>query len=180
MKHQKVIVSIDLTLFTPEIFTDQRGYFLERFNKKIFHQAAGYELDLFQQNESLSSKGIVRGLHYQLNNTQGKLVSVIEGSIIDVAVDIRENSKTFGEHFVVPLDGKAKQLLWIPKGYAHGFSVISDQAIISYLVDSPYDQESEQTIIWSDPALGINWGLEEPVVSQKDSEGKLFKDAYYL
>lgn len=180
MKHQKVIGSIDLILFTPEIFTDERGYFLEKFNKFIFHQATGSELNLFQQNESFSSKGTIRGLHYQLNNTQGKLVSVIEGSILDVVVDVRERSETFGQHFIIPLNEKEKQLLWIPKGYAHGFSVLSDEVIFSYLVDNAYDKDSEQTIMWSDPVLGINWGLEDPIVSKKDSEGKLFNDARYL
>ena len=100
--------------------------------------------------------------------------------ILDVVVDVRERSETFGQHFIIPLNEKEKQLLWIPKGYAHGFSVLSDEVIFSYLVDNAYDKDSEQTIMWSDPVLGINWGLEDPIVSKKDSEGKLFNDARYL
>lgn len=180
MEYRKVDGSSDLIIFTPKIFKDERGYFLEKFNHKNFNAVTGQKLDLFQQNESFSSRGTLRGLHYQLSNTQAKLVSVIKGKIFDVALDMRRESKTFGKHFSIQLDEEKKEILWIPKGYAHGFLVLSDNAIFSYLVDNPYDPQSERTIFWSDPYLEIDWGYDDPVVSTKDSNGILFKDATYL
>lgn len=172
--------SLDLILFESKNFEDQRGYFVERFNQSIFKRAVGHNLNIHQQNESSSIKSTLRGLHYQLNNTQGKLISVIQGEILDVVVDIRQHSKTFGKYFSIKLSEIKKESLWIPEGYAHGFLVLSNNAIFSYLVDNIYDPSSEETILWNDKDLNIDWGLKNPIVSKKDSEGKKFLNAKYL
>jgi len=180
MKSKVIDGSLDLIKFQPKIFSDKRGYFIERFNQSIFKKVVGRNLNVLQQNESESKKNTLRGLHYQYKNTQGKLISVIEGEILDVVVDVRKQSQTFGKYFSIKLSGANKESLWIPRGYAHGFLVISSKAIFSYLVDNIYDPSSEETILWNDKVLNIKWGLEKPLVSEKDKKGKNFLDANHL
>ena len=172
--------SNDLYIFAPKIYKDERGYFYEKFNQLSFRDVVGSNLNLFQENESFSFHGTLRGLHYQAHNPQGKLISVIDGEILDVVVDLRESSSTFGQHFSVKINSTDKELLWIPKGYAHGFLVLSKSVIFSYLVDNFYDRKSEQTILWNDPDLNIDWGIENPIVSKKDSQGIKFSEAIYF
>lgn len=169
--------SNDLILFSPTIHGDNRGLFLERYNLKEFQSISGAEPEFVQSNESFSSKGVLRGLHYQLNNPQGKLVSVMRGKVIDVVVDLRLNSSTFGKSFSIELDATKKKSLWIPRGYAHGFVALSDDVTFFYMVDNYYDPESEYTLLWSDPTLKIDWKISSPLVSEKDEKGLSFKNA---
>ena len=169
--------SHDLIYFEPRLHEDERGYFFERYNKEDFIKYAGSEILLFQINESCSKKDVLRGLHYQINKPQGKLVTVLKGVALDIAVDLRAHSGTFGQWFSIILDSSKKNYLWIPKGYAHGFLSLSDEMIFSYMVDNAYDPSSEQTLIWNDPYLNIDWGIEQPIVSSKDSNGLTFDQA---
>jgi dTDP-4-dehydrorhamnose 3,5-epimerase len=162
-----------LVVFEPKVFEDSRGYFFEAYNEVSFHKE-GITNRFVQDNQSRSSYGVIRGLHYQLNPyAQAKLVRVLEGRILDVAVDIRKNSPTYGKHFSVELTAENKKQLMVPAGFAHGFSVLSEVAVVLYKCDAFYNKESEGGIIYNDPALGIDWkiqaGLE--IVSEKD--GKL-------
>ncbi|MBZ0177900.1 MAG: dTDP-4-dehydrorhamnose 3,5-epimerase [Melioribacteraceae bacterium] len=165
-----------LLIIEPNVFEDDRGYFFESFNKKRYNDL-GLNFDFVQDNISKSKKGTVRGLHYQVGKfAQGKLCQVIFGKVLDVAVDIRFDSKTFGKHVAVILSEENKKQFWLPPGFAHGFSVISDEAIFSYKCTQVYDKESERGILYSDPQLAIDWKIENPIVSQKDQQAKLFKD----
>lgn len=164
----------DLVYFEPTVHEDERGYFVEKYNKKYFKKLIGSDLFLFQNNESCSKKNVLRGLHYQSKNPQGKLVTVLKGVALDVAVDLRSNSSTFGKWFSVRLDASKKNSLWIPKGYAHGFLSLTDEMIFSYMVDNIYDPRSEETLIWNDKSLKIDWGIDHPIVSEKDSNGLTF------
>lgn len=165
-----------LLIIKPDIFPDARGYFTESFNKRRYNEA-GINADFVQDNLSKSVKGTVRGLHYQAGEfTQGKLCSVVIGKVLDVAVDIRFGSPTFGKFFSFELSEENKFQLWIPGGFAHGFSVLSDVAIFSYKCTAHYNKSSERSIIYNDPDLGINWLVEKPVVSEKDLFSKRFKD----
>jgi dTDP-4-dehydrorhamnose 3,5-epimerase len=165
-----------LLLITPRIFTDDRGHFLESWNKATFDKAVGSPIGFCQDNESLSHRNVLRGLHFQLDpHAQGKLVHVLRGRVLDVVVDIREGSRTFGDHFKVELDGIKKQMLWIPEGFAHGFVSLEDETIFAYKCTRPYDKASERTILWNDGDLGIEWGVTEPIISPKDAEGIPFK-----
>ncbi len=158
-------------IIEPKVFEDSRGYFFENFNQKSFNELIGQDIKFVQDNESLSSKGVLRGLHYQTGVfAQAKLVRVIKGNVLDVAVDIRENSKTFGQQFSLVLSEENKKQLFIPKGFAHGFIVLSDSAIFSYKCDTYYNSASEGGIIYNDPSLNIDWILpeEEFIVSEKD------------
>jgi dTDP-4-dehydrorhamnose 3,5-epimerase len=149
-------------------FTDDRGFFIERFNASAFH-AAGVPTSFCQDNHSRSRPGVVRGLHYQTAPAQGKLVGVIRGRIWDVVVDIRPDSPTFGTHFDVELNGENGRLIWIPPGLAHGFCVLGEEpADVLYKVDQPYSKSSEGGIRWNDPELKINWPVEHPLVSDRD------------
>ena len=168
-----------LLIIKPTIHSDNRGYFFESFNLVVF-QNAGISFSPVQDNESKSSKGVIRGLHYQLKPfDQAKLIRVIEGKILDVALDIRKDSLTFGKWYGIELDSEAKDQLLIPKGFAHGFSVLSDTAIILYKCDNTYNPQYERGIDLNDPALDINWktGSTVTVISEKDSKLPLFKDA---
>jgi len=169
--------SNDLFSITPKIFGDNRGYFLERYNSKVLEKAIGFKITFVQQNESYSSQGVLRGMHYQTVNPQAKLVTVIEGSVLDVAVDLRIDSTTYGESFALELNSEIKNSLLIPKGYAHGFLVKSEKAIFSYMVDEFYDPHSEITILWDDPDLNIPWNHNDPIVSSRDMSGISFKQA---
>jgi len=161
----------DCFILEPKVFQDGRGYFFESFNQNTFNKLTGKSVSFIQDNESFSSKGVLRGLHYQLGEyAQAKLVRVIKGKVLDVAVDVRKDSPTFGEYISLELSEDNKQQLFIPRGFAHGFIVLSDTAIFSYKCDNFYNKESEGGIIYNDAALKIDWVLNESefVVSEKD------------
>lgn len=169
-------------LLTPRVFGDERGFFLESWNRETF-RAAGIDVEFVQDNHSRSARGILRGLHYQQRHTQGKLVRVSAGSVYDVAVDLRRDSPTLGQCYGVTLDAQRKQMLWIPPGFAHGFYVTSEYADFQYKCTDRYDPESEITIAWDDPTLGIDWPLpagESPRLSVKDAAGLAFAEAPLL
>lgn len=158
-------------ILEPKIFKDSRGYFFESFNKETFNKLIGEDINFIQDNESYSSKGVLRGLHYQTGKyAQAKLVRVIKGKVLDIAVDIRKDSPTFGEHVSLELSEDNKLQLFIPRGFAHGFIVLSDNAIFSYKCDNFYNKESEGGIIYNDKDLNIDWVLSESeyIVSEKD------------
>src|ERR1700761_3403526 len=160
-------------IIKPTVFGDERGYFFESFNQKKFHDLTGYGTVFVQDNQSYSSKGVLRGLHFQKGaSAQAKLVSVVKGEVLDVAVDLRRDSNTYGKHFGVKLSESNKLQLFIPRGFAHGFIVLSDDAIFQYKCDNYYDKTAEGGIHYADPALAINWVLphNELIVSPKDIE----------
>tara|TARA_B100000927_G_scaffold284775_1_gene274105 strand:- start:277 stop:819 length:543 start_codon:yes stop_codon:yes gene_type:complete len=169
----------EVKIFEPTIFHDERGFFFESFNKKFFQEVINPKIEFVQDNHSKSSKGVLRGLHYQLDPfAQGKLVRVISGEVFDVAVDIRINSKNFGKWFGIKLSSDNKKLLWIPPGFAHGFLTLTDNAEFLYKTTNFYNKDSERSIIWSDPDININWGIEfKPIVSSKDKLAPFLKDA---
>lgn len=155
-------------VITPRVFEDSRGYFFESFRSSSFKEA-GIEEDFVQSNESMSSRNTLRGIHYQLApHAQGKLVRVVTGAALDVAVDLRKDSPTFGQWFSIELSGENKKLLYIPPGLGHGFVTLSDTMLFSYMCTSEYNRESERGIIWNDPALNIDWKVTEPLLSDKD------------
>ena len=161
----------DVVLCKPSIFKDARGYFLETYRKNSLEEFIGFELNFCQDNESKSTKGVLRGLHYQLPPfAQSKLVRVIKGAVLDIAVDIRKGSSTFGKHIAIEISEENKFQLLIPKGFAHGYVVLSDEAIFSYKVDNYYNKESERGIIYNDKVLGIDWNFHEEhlIISEKD------------
>lgn len=163
----------------PKVFSDARGYFFESWKKEEFEKHVG-KIEFVQENESKSSYGVLRGLHYQKGEfAQAKLVRVIKGKVLDVAVDIRRSSPTFGQHVMVELSDENKHQFFIPRGFAHGFLVLSQEAIFSYKVDNVYAPQSEASIRWNDPALGINWPIERDavLVSEKDEKALLLEDA---
>lgn len=167
-----------LTIFEPRIFEDPRGYFFESFNKAVF-EAEGLSSEFVQDNQSRSSYGVVRGLHYQLNpHAQTKLVRVLSGRILDVVVDIRKNSSTYGQVFSVELSAENKRQLYIPKGFAHGFSVLSETAEVLYKCDSLYNKASEGGILFNDPELNIDWQIpaDKQIISEKDMVNPSFRD----
>jgi dTDP-4-dehydrorhamnose 3,5-epimerase len=173
----------DVVLIEPTIHSDDRGYFMESFKQDVFEGAIGYKINFIQDNESKSNKGILRGLHYQLPPyTQAKLVRVIKGSVLDVAVDIRQNSDTFGQHVSLVLSEENKKQLFVPRGFAHGFVVLSKEAIFSYKVDNYYAAQHERSIIWNDQDLDIDWQLngKSLFLSTKDNQSVVFKNATYL
>ena len=163
-----------LLLIKPDVFPDERGYFFESFNKKKYEEG-GINFTFLQDNISKSVYGTVRGLHYQVGDfAQGKLCSVILGKVLDVAVDIRFGSPTFGKHYAAELSEENKNQLWIPPGFAHGFSVLSETAIFSYKCTNLYDKVSERAILYNDTQLNINWNVEKETVSPKDLQAKEF------
>ena len=165
-----------LLIITPDVFCDERGYFFELYNRTRY-SAAGLEHTFVQDNISKSTKGTVRGLHYQVGEyAQGKLCSVILGNVLDVAVHIRFGSPTFGKYFSLELDDIDKKQFWIPPGFAHGFSVLSDTAIFSYKCTSVYSKENERSILFNDPDLNIDWAVSDPIVSPKDLQAPKFKN----
>ena len=168
-----------LILIEPRVFEDSRGYFFESFHRERYAEQ-GINVPFIQDNESKSERGVVRGLHYQLNPyAQAKLVRVVEGSVYDVAVDLRKGSPTFGQWYGVELSGKTKKQLFIPRGFAHGFSVLTDTAVFSYKCDNFYHRDSERSIHFDDPKLAIDWQVEKPdwIVSEKDRSAPMFDDA---
>lgn len=169
----------DLKVFEPRVFEDNRGYFYESYNQQTFTEA-GIHLPFVQDNKARSVYGVVRGLHYQLNPyAQGKLVSVLQGAILDVAVDIRKNSPTFGKVFSIELTAENRKQLFVPRGFAHGYSVLSATAEVMYKVDNWYHKESEGGIIWNDADLNIDWRIpaEKVIISDKDALLPFFKAA---
>lgn len=166
-------------IIEPRVFNDARGYFFEAWKQAEFEEHIG-KVNFVQDNESKSSRGVLRGLHYQKGNySQAKLVRVIKGCVLDVAVDIRKSSPTFGKHVMVELSGENKRQFFIPRGFAHGFLVLSDEAIFTYKVDNVYAPQADAGIRWNDPALGIEWPIDpkEVLTSEKDLKQPLLKDA---
>ncbi|OUO91582.1 dTDP-4-dehydrorhamnose 3,5-epimerase [Cloacibacillus sp. An23] len=164
-----------LVLIKPKIFGDARGYFYESWNKERYENS-GITEDFVQDNVSFSSRGVLRGLHYQKPYTQGKLVSVLVGEVWDVVVDLRRSSPTFGKWKGFTLTGECKEQLYVPRGFAHGFCVLSETALFQYKCTDRYSPESERGIIWNDPTLAIPWPMSEPVISEKDTKHPYFKD----
>ena len=163
----------------PKVFSDARGYFMEAWKQAEFNEHVG-RVDFIQDNESKSSYGVLRGLHYQKGSlSQAKLVRVIKGKVLDVAVDIRQSSPTFGKHVMVELSEDNKRQFFIPRGFAHGFLVLSEEAVFTYKVDNPYAPQAEAGIRWNDPALGIEWPIDpaQVLTSEKDLKQPLLKDA---
>jgi len=177
------VENTDLFLISPDIFEDNRGYFFESFNCSKYEKQLKQKINFVQDNESKSTIGVLRGLHYQIEPfSQSKLLRVIEGEIIDVVVDVRKNSPNFGKHWKFNISSENKRQLFIPKGYAHGFLTLSMNAIVSYKVDQYYSPTHERTIIWNDMFLDIDWGLDQSrvKVSSKDNSGAPFLDTLYL
>lgn len=168
----------DVLILEPRVFGDERGFFYESFNAREFAQATGLTPEFVQDNHSLSQRGVLRGLHYQLQQAQGKLVRVVQGEVFDVAVDIRRNSPTFGRWVGAYLSAENKHQMWVPEGYAHGFLVLSETAEVLYKATDYYAPQHERCIRWDDPELAIDWPLAAPpVLSAKDRVGTDFKDA---
>jgi dTDP-4-dehydrorhamnose 3,5-epimerase len=162
----------EVMLIEPEVFGDARGFFLESFNRRKFEQALGRQVDFVQHNQSGSVSNVLRGMHYQIRQPQGKLVRAQSGAIFDVAVDLRRSSPTFGKHVSATLSAENRKALWIPEGFAHGFAVLSDFADVAYLATDYWAPEYERCIIWNDPAMKIDWPLKgAPILSDKDARG---------
>ena len=167
-----------LLVIEPDVFRDSRGCFFESFSERKFEELTGLKVDFVQDNESHSAYGTVRGLHFQTgDHAQAKLVRVVSGRVLDVAVDLREGSPTFGRHFSIELSGENHLQMFIPKGFAHGFSVLSETAVFQYKCDAYYAPQSEDALIWNDPDLAIDWKIpaEDALVSDKDRRNKTFK-----
>ena len=163
-----------LLILEPRVFKDDRGLFFESFNQELFADAAG-SVDFIQDNQSISKKGVLRGLHFQNSpHAQGKLVRVAQGRVIDVAVDIRKNSPTYGEHVAVELSAENNKQFWVPAGFAHGFVSLEDDTIFCYKCTDSYAPECEGSLLWNDEDLAINWGIENPLVSEKDAVATKF------
>jgi dTDP-4-dehydrorhamnose 3,5-epimerase len=168
----------ELLIIEPEVFGDDRGFFFESFNKKRFLDATGLDVDFVQDNHSRSTRGVLRGLHYQIKQAQGKLVRVTDGEVLDVAVDLRQSSPTFGQWESILLTSENKRQFWVPPGFAHGFIVLSETADFLYKTTDYYSPEHERCIRWDDKVLAIDWQYDgTPVVSDKDGDGAAFKEA---
>lgn len=166
----------DLLIIKPKVFADARGYFFESYNESVFKQY-GIVANFVQDNQSLSSTGVLRGLHFQAPpHDQGKLVRVITGAVLDVAVDIRKNSPTYGQHVTIELTEENKTMFYIPSGFAHGFLTLRDNTIFSYKCTNVYNKPSEGCVLWDDSDLGINWNVSNPILSEKDLVGTPFKE----
>ncbi|MDH3322478.1 MAG: dTDP-4-dehydrorhamnose 3,5-epimerase [Flavobacteriaceae bacterium] len=163
----------DLLILKPNVFKDERGYFLESYNQKKFEKII--KLNFVQDNESLSQKGVLRGLHLQKPPyAQAKLIRVIHGSILDVAVDLRKDSETYGKHYKLVLSGENKTQLYVPVGFAHGFVCLENNTILNYKCSNYYNTDSEASILWNDPDLNIDWGIKEPILAKKDELAQKF------
>lgn len=168
----------EVIIFEPKVFGDDRGFFFESFNAKVFEQATGLNVNFVQDNHSKSAKNVLRGLHYQIEQAQGKLVRVTQGEVFDVAVDLRESSATFGQWEGTRLSGENKRQMWIPPGFAHGFLVLSETAEFLYKTTDFYAPQHECCLKWDDPSVGIDWPLQDtPILSAKDSVGLSLQDA---
>jgi len=168
----------DVAIIEPNVFGDERGFFFESFNRRQFAELTGHDVDFVQDNHSRSVKNVLRGLHYQIQQPQGKLVRVVQGAVLDVAVDIRKGSPTFGQHVAKELSAENKRMLWIPEGFAHGFLVLSDTAEFLYKTTDYWRPEFERCIAWNDPTLAINWPMQiTPALSAKDAQGMSLQQA---
>ncbi len=168
----------DVLIIEPKVFGDDRGFFFESFNRRVFADLVGRDINFVQDNHSRSAQNVLRGLHYQIQHPQGKLVRVISGKVFDVAVDIRRSSPTFGKHVAVELSVENKRMLWIPEGFAHGFVVVSDSAEFLYKTTDYWYPEHERSLKWDDPVLKIDWQLNTPpLLSGKDAQGKHLSEA---
>ena len=168
----------DAIILEPRVFSDERGFFYESFNQRLWQEKTGQQAVFVQDNHSYSVKNVLRGLHYQIQQPQGKLVRVIRGAVFDVAVDIRRSSPSFGRWVGVELSAENKRMFWIPEGFAHGFLVLSESAEFLYKTTDYWAPQYERTIIWNDPDLAIAWPLQnQPILSVKDAQGALFKEA---
>jgi dTDP-4-dehydrorhamnose 3,5-epimerase len=168
----------DVLNFEPSVFGDSRGFFFESFSQRFFDESVGRHVKFLQDNHSKSSKGVLRGLHYQLDpNAQGKLVRCVQGEVLDIAVDIRKSSSSFGQWVGVILNAENKRQLWIPEGFAHGFVTLSDTAEFVYKTTNYYAKESERSILWNDPEIGIDWTTQDVLLSDKDLLASEFKNA---
>jgi len=174
--------SIDgLLTIEPKVFGDDRGFFFECFNRDRFAELTGCDVDFVQDNHSRSAKNVLRGLHYQIQHPQGKLVRVVQGAVLDIAVDIRKSSPTFGKHVALELSAENKRMFWVPEGFAHGFVVLTESADFLYKTTDYWFPEHERCIHWNDPELAIDWMLTTaPVVSGKDTQGKSLAEADLL
>ena len=165
-----------LLILQPKVFVDDRGAFCESWNETTFKNL-GLDICFVQDNQSVSRKNVLRGLHFQRPpHAQGKLVRVTKGKALDVVVDLRKRSKTFGKHFKLELSSEKANMLWIPSGFAHGFVALEDDTVFQYKCDALYNPKFEDCLIWNDTSLSIDWGVKNPIISSKDEEGKLFKD----
>jgi len=168
----------DVLIIEPKVFGDERGFFYESFNAAVLEAATGLKRQFVQDNHSKSQRGVLRGLHYQIQQPQGKLVRVVAGEVFDVAVDLRKSSPSFGRWFGTHLSAQNQRQLWIPEGFAHGFVVLSESAEFLYKTTDYYAPEHERSLLWNDPELGIQWPFDEaPQLSAKDQAGKLLRDA---
>ncbi len=173
----------DLKIIEPKVFGDARGFFYESFNERTFADAVGVEPTFVQDNHSRSVRGVLRGLHYQIASAQGKLVRAVVGEVFDVAVDMRKSSPTFGQHVEVRLSAENKRMLWVPVGFAHGFLTVSDVAEVLYKTTDYYAPTHERSLLWNDPALGIDWPLAQsgaPQLKAADMNGKTLAEAELL
>ncbi|TAK64243.1 dTDP-4-dehydrorhamnose 3,5-epimerase [Methylobacter sp.] len=171
----------DVLIIEPKVFGDERGFFFESFNRRQFADLIGRDVDFVQDNHSRSVKNVLRGLHYQIQQPQGKLVRVVQGAVFDVAVDIRRMSPAFGRHAAVELSAENKRMIWIPEGFAHGFMVISDTAEFLYKTTDYWAPEFERSIAWNDPAIGIQWPIQDsPILSVKDQQAKPLAESEYF
>ena len=162
--------------FVPRMFSDNRGSFFESYNQRVFEEKLGRKVEFVQDNQSVSVKNTLRGLHFQAPPyAQGKLVRVISGRALDIAVDIRQNSPTYGKHVSVELSAENNVVLWIPEGFAHGFSALEDNTVFFYKCTNYYHQPAEGCLLWNDPNLGLDWKIKSPLLSEKDKSGQLFK-----
>lgn len=177
MKATKLAIP-EVVLFEPAVFGDDRGFFFESFNQRQFEEAIGRPLSFVQDNHSRSSRNVLRGLHYQIKQAQGKLVRVVHGEVFDVAVDLRRHSPHFGSWVGTILSAENKKQVWVPEGFAHGFIVLSEMAEVLYKTTDYYAPEHERSIIWNDPSLAIKWPIvDQPVLSDKDAKAIAFIDA---
>jgi dTDP-4-dehydrorhamnose 3,5-epimerase len=171
----------DVLLLEPRVFEDDRGFFMESYNRRVFAELTGQDPEFVQDNHSVSHQGVLRGIHYQVHRSQGKLVRVVDGEVFDVAVDLRSGSDTYGRWVGANLSESNKRQLWIPKGFGHGFLVLSERAVFLYKTTDYYSPENERTIRWDDPDLAIAWpspaGHSEPLVSPADRAGMAFREA---
>ena len=164
-----------LLIIHTQIFTDARGHFYESFNERLFAEV-GIDCKFVQDNQSFSQKNILRGLHFQKTpHAQHKIVRVVHGAVLDVVVDIRSNSSTYGQHFSILLNAENKTMFYIPEGFAHGFLALKNNTVFSYKCAGYYEQTAEETLLWNDPQLNIDWGITSPLLSTKDSNGKTFQ-----
>lgn len=177
MNYRKLKIP-SVIVIEPKVHKDERGFFYESFNENNFLKEVGIKINFVQDNHSFSKKNVLRGLHYQVQNTQGKIIRVTKGKILDIAVDIRKSSETFGQWVGVELSDENNFQVWIPEGFAHGFYILSDEAEVLYKATNFYSPKDERSILWSDPSIGIDWGLiDVPIISTKDQDGLLLKDA---